>query len=270
MPNLHFISDKDSLVAGDMLKISLSDLAISFQVYEGLDLNIGIWPSEAGFGVTARSKIVSCSEDAVSIEILETLVPDSVPKTRLIVAVPRPQILKRLLESLSCYPVSELILVTSEHTQKSYLQSRVLREELIEQHLRIGSLQAGYSFRPKIRILDKFSKLFTQLFTHSADFNNEIRVIADPQSSQSITDVWRYPSADDSDTVYDKILTTCAIGPEAGWSRSELDFFKESGFRGVKLADSVLRVDVAALSAMSQLYLRWMMIRNDASNVTKV
>ena len=42
---------------------------------------------------------------------------------------------------------------------------------------------------------------------------------------------------------------TLLIGPEGGWTDNEIEHFKSRGLRGLRLTDSILRVETAAVAA---------------------
>ncbi len=253
MPNLQIFDSFFSYNIGAVIDVPKENISLSFDAYPDLKLKFGVFPREYGFGTTIETQVVSVSKTHIKVKVLEICEEIKTPEIYLLVAVPRPQILKRLLEGLAYYPVSELLLVVSERTQKSYLQSSTLRKESLEKHLKLGAMQAGYSFRPRVTLLEKFSIL--------ADYYNDeegmIKLITDQSSSNYIADFLNTSVISDPENV----KTRFAIGPEAGWSEREYQFFIDNGYRDIRLADSVLRVDTAALAATSQLYMSWNMIR---------
>ena len=60
-----------------------------------------------------------------------------------------------------------------------------------------------------------------------------------------------------------KYIVWNVIGPEGGWSKKELNFFKESQIQFVKLSENILKTPTAAICT-SSIFNQW---RNDAINL---
>ena len=43
--------------------------------------------------------------------------------------------------------------------------------------------------------------------------------------------------------------TTLLIGPEGGWTEDEIDAFRAAGLRALRLTDTILRIETAAIAA---------------------
>jgi 16S rRNA (uracil1498-N3)-methyltransferase len=53
------------------------------------------------------------------------------------------------------------------------------------------------------------------------------------------------------DLVKDSGESSLAIGPEGGWTNSELDRFREAGWRSASLGATILRAETAAIAALA-------------------
>lgn len=263
MPNIHLLTNSQILSQGEILTLPLHFFDFTFELRNGMEISIGTWPSKPlGSAQMFSSEVLSIDQSKsesgqvskfVQLRLLkEFSLQHSAVEIELLVAIPRPQILKRLLESLACFHISRLILFPSEKSQKSYLGSKVLDAENCEKHLLIGAMQAGFSFRPEVVKLNKFQELRNVSSLSTSDSC----LLADADSNRYISDLFCFTNEDtcsqESRTRYKVVL---AIGPEAGWSSEEKLFFENNGFKGVKLTESILRVDTAAMVACAQLFL---------------
>jgi 16S rRNA (uracil1498-N3)-methyltransferase len=246
MPNLTLFTEERSYLPGESYEILLTELDLSFKPEVGQFLRIGFWPSGYGFGKTFVIEITKVTGDLCVIKVLKELCYEESMSITLIVALPRPQMLKKILESLTCYPVKKLILLGSERVEKSYFKSKVLLKESLENHLKCGSIQSGFSFKSEVLVLEKFWNLFENL----NEENEIIRLFTDTTSSVPMFDIPEFNVADGKASK-DIILT---VGPESGWSDRECCAFRDHGFSSVSLGISILRVDVAVISSLSQLY----------------
>lgn len=247
MPNIHLLENLDNYQVSDVVTINRSQIKLGFEPNLAQILKIGSWGDDYGFGVNFLVKLIDKSNEHFKFEVVSVEASKRAPEIILLVSVPRPQILKRLLESLAYYPVKELILFPSEKSEKSYLSSRYLRSQEIEDRLKIGSMQAGYSFRSKVSI----EKNIYEALSKNAVKESSLKLLAEPNCSNLISDLLSAKTVPKNRN----IISCISIGPEAGWSLSELDLFKSNGFQSITLSDSVLRVDTAALVVLSQFYL---------------
>ena len=121
------------------------------KVAEGTRVRVG----QVGGGIgLAEVRAISSSEVALEVVALES--PASTSNFSLVLALPRPQTLKKILELLAPMDVSTLYLVPAARVEKSYFSSVVLQEDKMEQHLRLGCEQAISTKLPKVVIYKKY------------------------------------------------------------------------------------------------------------------
>jgi 16S rRNA (uracil1498-N3)-methyltransferase len=188
---------------------------------EGRELPIGIWGRSRGWG-----RVESISQSTVVVSILKELPPIPRMALSLIVAIPRPQILKRVLLSVVSFGVSKVWLVKTDLFEKSYLTSRELEESRLHFHLLKALEQTGDVTAPQVAARDTL----TDVLDATKDFP---QFYCDGDGSNTISVLER------------KETKVICIGPERGWSLREKHLFAERGVDGVSFGPRILRVDLA-------------------------
>jgi len=174
-------------------------------------------------------------------------------KASLLLALPRPLQLGRMLPMIAQMGVDQLVLTGATKVPKDYFGSHLFRKpELITDKLVEGLCQAGDVRLPKLWIRKNLRDFMAQELDVLFPRDEYARVIAHPQRGDdddaSTTSRMRdvvFPCNDDK-----RILL--AIGPEGGWEEpDELDRFRELGFQQITLGTRILRSDVAVVSLLS-------------------
>lgn len=171
---------------------------------------------------------------------LDQAPPAKLPLT-LILALPRPKMLRRTLQTIASMGVQRLVLVNSYRVEKSFWQTPWLKEENIREQLLLGLEQACDTVLPEV-ILEKRFKPFVEdrLPALSAD---GLKLVAHPGEHPEC------PRA-----VGEQRLTL-AIGPEGGWIPYEVELmYKAADFQPVQLGPRILRVETAVPALIARLY----------------
>jgi len=169
----------------------------------------------------------------------------------LILALPRPIQLERILPMISQIGVDHLVLCSAQKVPKDYFGSHLFRRpgdlrcRLIE-----GLCQAGDVRLPKITIARQLKKFLDHDLDDMFPSDRFARVIAHPlrknQKLSRMRDV-HFPCEDQNQR-----RVILAVGPEGGWAEPyELDLFKEREFQQITLGSRILRSDVAVISLLS-------------------
>ena len=195
-------------------------------------------------GKAGEGRIVLVDEHSIEVEIelTETMQPDR--NITLILALPRPIMLQRILKQATVLGVRTFHLIRSEKVQKSYFQSNVLQEENIRSLLLQGLEQAMDTRLPEVHVHHRFKPFVEDVVP---EINATSLLLADPGSEKSLTDLHH-------DGVVQKDLTL-AIGPEGGWNDFEINQFETKGFHGFTFGERIMHVDTAALVLLSQILL---------------
>jgi 16S rRNA (uracil1498-N3)-methyltransferase len=198
---------------------------------EGDVLRVGRLGGLTGSGTTLS---VSAEELLLRVDITEP--PPPRPGIDLLLAMPRPKALRRVLPALASLGVDRVVLVNAARVEKSYFSSKVIDEafelfcEGLEQarDTRPPELVVRQRFRPFVE--DELSEVFPGLGT---------RLLAHPVAPEGV------PKREGRAVV--------AIGPEGGWVPFEIDLLRKQGFLPFSLGPRPLRVEVAVSYALGAL-----------------
>ncbi|HGM5550659.1 TPA: 16S rRNA (uracil(1498)-N(3))-methyltransferase [Pseudomonas putida] len=164
--------------------------------------------------------------------------PAKLPLT-LVLALPRPKMLRRVFQTVATMGVSKVILVNSYRVEKSFWQTPFLEPEAIRENLILGLEQARDTVLPDI-IIEKRFKPFVEdrlpaitegtlgLVGHPGNYPPCPRALSEP--------------------------VTLAIGPEGGWIPYEVDLLGKSGLQPVQLGERILRVETAVTALLARLF----------------
>jgi len=162
-----------------------------------------------------------------------------------VLALPRPKILRRVLQAVASMGVKRLVLLGTFRVEKSYFASPLLAPAAMEAELRLG-LEQGRDTRLPSGLVRRFFKPFVEdeLDTLVARAG---RVLAHPAATRRLGDI---PAPRGTATV--------AVGPEGGFTPYEAGELERRGFAPFTLGSRPLRVDVAvcALVAQAEMWLR--------------
>jgi RsmE family RNA methyltransferase len=164
--------------------------------------------------------------------------PAKLPVT-LLLALPRPKMLRRVLQTVAAMGVPRLVLLNSYRVEKSFWQTPFLEPAAIREQLILGLEQARDTVLPEV-IIEKRFKPFVEdrlpqlahgtrgLLGHPGDYPSCPRGLDEP--------------------------VTLAIGPEGGWIPYEVDKLAEAGLAPVQLGERILRVETAVSALLARLF----------------
>ncbi len=190
-------------------------------------------------GLIGSGVISALSDTAVEIKtVLNQSPPAKLPLT-IILALPRPKMIRRIFRSIAELGVENLIVINSHKVEKSFWKSPVLEQEKIKQYLIAGLQQARDSILPTV----SFHRLFKPFVEDElpAIIKNSTALVAHPGIGQSC------PHQLDQ-------RITLAIGPEGGFTDYEVSKLLEAGFEGIHLGERILKVENAVSTLIAKLY----------------
>ncbi len=191
-------------------------------------------------GLLGSGEVLHIDENAIELNVkLDREPPPKLPLT-IILALPRPKMLRRILRTVAELGVRELILVNSAKVEKSYWQTPALDAETIRGYFIDGLQQSGDTVLPSIR----FEKLFKPFVEDRlpALLKNSNGIVAHPGTAETC------PVAFNQDCVL-------AIGPEGGFTQYEVDKLIQAGMRSVHLGTRILRVENALTTLIARLFI---------------
>lgn len=160
------------------------------------------------------------------------------PWIDLVLAPPRPRVMKRLLPQLATMGVGRIVLVGAKKVEKDFWGATLLKEENYRPLLIDGLMQAGTSTMPEIVCRRNFRRFVKDEL--DAMFPDSLRIVAHPGSEAS-----QFENAAGRPLL--------AIGPEGGWTDEEVATLESKGFARYSLGPRILRTDTAAIALVSVL-----------------
>jgi len=225
---------------------------------EGDTFDAGIIGGAAGIAT-----ITKITEDG---EISFTFEPKSAGKKlyplTLIIGFPRPIQLRRLLRDVAGLGVQKVILCGTDLTEKSYLDSNVVKDGSAYQMLLDGTAQAASTHVPVLEVAKSLDELF-KLKTENGKLKTE-----DSSSGEAVFKRGSFFEWDSASKIaLDNRRNSCslhdflsregahsvvaAIGSERGWTDRERDLLEEAGFTLCSMGSRILRTETAATVAGS-------------------
>ncbi|WP_335957151.1 16S rRNA (uracil(1498)-N(3))-methyltransferase [Acinetobacter bereziniae] len=184
------------------------------------------------------TEIIAVSEQEILIRpIQKEAIPAKLPMT-LIVALPRPKVLRRLIMDAVTMGVQQIILIHSYRVDKSYWQTPFLQQ--IEHYITLGLEQAGDTIAPKIELYKRF-KPFVEDVLPQLIHAHSPAYVAHPYIEQQM------PFAIDH-------ACTVIIGPEGGFIPYEIDLLIKNGCQAVSLGNRILRTETAIPYVIGRLF----------------
>lgn len=199
-------------------------------------LRVGLVNGKMGHGT-----LTHCDDDRIDMSVELNQDPPSALPITLIVALPRPKMLKRILQTIATMGVKKLIFINSVRVEKSYWQTPILKPESIQEHLTLGLEQARDTVMPEV-ILEKRFKPFVEDRLPAIVASNQA-FIAHPGLGDALS-----KDRDHSDAV------VLAVGPEGGFIEYEVEKLQACGFEGIHLGDRILRVETAIPVLLAKLF----------------
>jgi RsmE family RNA methyltransferase len=180
-------------------------------------------------------------------------ISDIKPRVSVILALPRPLALGRLLPMMAQMGVEHLVLTQAKKVPKDYFGSHLFRKPMeIRKALIEGLCQAADVQIPTVTVVKRLKPFMEDDLENMFPKDKFARVIAHPQRKDGKTALrMNQISFPDSEAGTDRRIVL-AVGPEGGWAEPyELDMFQDHGFQQVTLGSRILRSDVAVISLLS-------------------
>ena len=175
------------------------------------------------------------------------------PWADLILAPPRPRVMKRLLPQLATLGVGRIFLVGAKKVEKDFWGATLLKEENYRPLLVDGLMQAGTSLLPTLETRRNFRKFVTDEL--DALFPASARIVAHPYGNLQPPTFNLPPPTSNLQPPTSNLLL--AVGPEGGWTDEEVSLLEEHGFARYSLGSRILRTDTATIALLAQLMQRF-------------
>lgn len=190
-------------------------------------------------GPVGKGTVTSLTPEAVTLELhLDGKPPELLP-VALILALPRPKALKRVLIAAASMGVKEIFLVNSFRVEKSFWKSPLLCRERLKEFLALGLEQARDTVMPEVRLRPLFKPFVEDELPEL--IKNSLALVAHPAASQTCPQQL-------------KKHVSLAIGPEGGYIPYELEKLESIGFAPVSLGPRPLRIETVVPVLLSKLF----------------
>ena len=190
-------------------------------------------------GTMGRGKITTLTDEHATISLeLDVLPPKPLPIT-VILALPRPKMLRRVLQTIAAMGVKNVYLINSTRVEKSFWQSPFLQPQAIEEQLILGLEQAKDTILPSVHLRKLFKPFVEDELTD---------IVGDS------TAIIAHPGAKTPCPINLNSQVTLAIGPEGGFIPYEVTKLSAIGFDPMHLGPRILRVETAVPALLGRLF----------------
>ena len=190
-------------------------------------------------GAIGTGTIISIDKQTAMVEVHLTWRPPAPLPITVILALPRPKMLRRILQTIAAMGVKNVYLVNASRVEKSFWQSPLLAPESIEEQLILGLEQSRDTLIPAVHLRKLFKPFVEDEL--AGIVGESTAIVAHPISEQ------RCP-------IDCQVPITLAIGPEGGFIPFEIEKLVQAGFDPVHLGRRILRVENAVPALLSRLY----------------
>ena len=180
-------------------------------------------------------------------EVKLTIAPPPKLNLTVVLALPRPKVLRRLMMDMTALGVRDIILINSYRTQKSYWQSPMLSR--LDEFVLEGLQQGVDTVAPRISLQKRFKPFvedeLAQLITNRA-------IIAHPYSELSFSQ-YVQQQLESSESPQKSILPSMVFFFFLdGWIDYEVELLARQGCQAVHIGPRILRTEAAVNAILGQ------------------
>ena len=208
------------------------------RVTPGQPIRIGVLDGPIGSGV-----ITAIDADAATFTCTFDPEVPAVPAVDVLLALPRPKVLRRLWAQLAALGVGRILLTNAARVERNYFDTHVIEAATYRPLLIEGLQQARDTRLPVVSVHRSFRILVEDDLPALSDAST--RLVADPSAGEAIhARLTPLPPG--------RVLL--AVGPEGGWNQFERDLLAAHGFAGVTLGARTLRSDTAIVALLALVH----------------
>ena len=163
------------------------------------------------------------------------------PWIDIVLAPPRPRVMKRLLPQMAAMGIGKIVLVGAKKVEKDFWGATLLKEENYRPLLIDGLMQSGTSILPEIICRRNFRRFVVDEL--DGMFPTTRRIVAHPYNDGN--------GLTNGDA--DQSRPLLAVGPEGGWTDDEVELLESIGFCRLSLGPRILRTDTAVIALLARL-----------------
>jgi RsmE family RNA methyltransferase len=188
-------------------------------------------------GCRGEGMVERLDDDGVLLVVRLDQPPPPRHRFDVVLALPRPKMLRRILRTVAEFGVAHLHLINSARVEKSYWQSPLLRAAKVEEALQAGMERSSDTVAPQVHVHRRFRPFVEDELVDLCA--GRPCWIAHVGGERSLADVPSVPAV-------------VMIGPEGGFVPFEVELAERVVAQRVHLGQRVLSVDTALPAALAQ------------------
>ncbi len=190
-------------------------------------------------GRIGTGEVTRLDDEALEMSVTLARDPPAPLPVTLVLALPRPKVLNRVLAGATSLGVKRIVLVNAWRVEKSYWKSPKLSDENLVLQRVLGLEQARDTILPSLELRRLFRPFVEDELPALAD--GSLALVAHPTGARECPRDVRAP-------------VTLAIGPEGGFIAPEIASLERAGFEAVTLGERILRVETAVAALLARLF----------------
>lgn len=189
-------------------------------------------------GKIGRGTIVALDSHQVVLDLQLVHPPPPPLAATLVLALPRPPVLGRVLAATASFGVKRIVLLHTRRVEKTYWQARALEPDALRDKLLLGLEQARDTVLPELLVRRRFAPF-----------------VADelPAWLEQAHGVFAHPGGKPDPVAALRTPAVILIGPEGGLLDSEVKRLRDTGMRGLSLGERPLRVETAVAALLGRI-----------------
>ena len=205
-------------------------------------------------GRLGRGRVLAIDETGLELDVrLDSEPPDPLP-VDLVLALPRPPSLRRILQQATALGVKRFALIHSARVEKSFWNSSALRPPELEQQLRLGLEQSRDTRLPTV---ERFRRFRPFVEDHLPEWSRGHPLLlahpAEPDAPEPGGGAASAGPAGPGGLLEVGGPCVLIVGPEGGFVPYEIERLSAAGARPVALGSRPLRVETAVVALLGAL-----------------
>jgi 16S rRNA (uracil1498-N3)-methyltransferase len=190
-------------------------------------------------GLIGTGRVISLSRECLEMDVRFVNAPPPALPVTLILSLPRPKVLRRVLRSASSMGVKRIILLNSFRVEKSFWQSPFLDGARLKEELILGLEQARDTVLPEVMLRPLFKPFVEDELP--VLIHGTLPLVAHPAATEPCP---RDPNCP----------VTIIIGPEGGFIPYEIEKLASLGFIPIHVGERILSVETVLPFLLARLF----------------
>lgn len=192
-------------------------------------------------GPRGEAEVTAVEGRQVTLRLRPDLTPAPAPDVDLLLALPRPRSLKKLLPEVTALGVGRIVLTETHRVEKAFFGATFLKPESYRPLLHEGLMQARLTMEPEVVVERRIWRFLDDEVP--ARYARHLKLVAHPGAPTPLAQV----------TIAAAQPVLLAVGPEGGFLDKEVERLVQAGFQGVTMGERPLRVETACVALLAQI-----------------